>query len=363
MLMRTSQTRDRPRVSRAARATGVAIAGLIAGLIAAGPASAHLRSGTVAVDYRAGIASPVTSAYAAQIYQSDNGLSLTVKPGHMVELLGYLGEPVARLDAAGLWVNAASPTALAMRLVSRSRGVDASTPRWRLRRGRHTLVWHDARVQGLPSGVERGRWSIPLVIDGHHGGMEGELRRFADPSPWVWLALLVAWLALGAVAARRRRPDGIRAAAMGLAVIAAAAAGLAAGALALDAYASPGTWIEALDLIAFLAVGLVIMWRGPRNLHVAAAIWVGLVSLALGLLDGAVFLHPIVLAVLPGVVMRLLVTTALGAGLSAAVLGCTLFGEIAEAVRDHERVLARAAARPVAGASSTARLDEEPRES
>jgi hypothetical protein len=39
--------------------------------------------------------------------------------------------------------------------------------------------------------------------------------------------------------------------------------------------------------------------------------------------------------------MRLLVTTALGAGLSAAVLGSTMFAEIADAVRDHERVLAR----------------------
>ena len=64
--------------------------------------------------------------------------------------------------------------------------------------------------------------------------------------------------------------------------------------------------------------------------------------MAVALLDGAVFLHPIVLAVLPGAVMRLLVTTALGAGLSAAVLGSTMFGEITEAIRDHERVLARA---------------------
>jgi hypothetical protein len=39
--------------------------------------------------------------------------------------------------------------------------------------------------------------------------------------------------------------------------------------------------------------------------------------------------------------MRLLVVTALGAGIGAAVIGCTMFGEIAEAVRDHERRLAR----------------------
>jgi hypothetical protein len=88
------------------------------------------------------------------------------------------------------------------------------------------------------------------------------------------------------------------------------------------------------------------MWWGPRSLHVAAALWVGLVSMAVGLLDGAVFLHPIVLSVLPGAVARLLVVTALGAGLGAAVVGSTQFAEIAEAVRDHERVLARARAVP-----------------
>ena len=69
-----------------------------------------------------------------------------------------------------------------------------------------------------------------------------------------------------------------------------------------------------VDVIIFLAVGVEVMRRGPRHLHVAAAIWVGLVSVALGLLDGAVFLHPIVLAILPGTVIRLLVVTAVGAG-------------------------------------------------
>jgi hypothetical protein len=83
-----------------------------------------------------------------------------------------------------------------------------------------------------------------------------------------------------------------------------------------------------VDVIIFLAVGVGVMRRGPRHLDVAAAIWVGLVSAALGLLDGAVFLHPIVLAILPGTVMRLLVVTAIGAGASAAVLGSTQFSEI-----------------------------------
>jgi hypothetical protein len=336
--MWTSETRNGPRARRGVLGVGVAVACLMG----AGPASAHLRSGAVAVDYRATVASASTPAYTAQIYQSDHGLSLTVRPGHAVVLLGYLGEPVVRLDGAGEWINAASPTAATMRLIARREGVYTTTARWRLRRSRHTIMWHDARVRGLPAGVDRGAWTVPLVVDGRREALRGDLRRYPDPSPWPWLAVLAAWLGLGLTPLLWGGRDRIRAAAMRLGLIAAGASALTVAALAFDAYASPGTWIEALDLIAFLVVGLAVMWRGPPGLHVAAAIWVGLVSVAVGLLDGAVFFHPVVLAVLPGMVMRLLVTTALGAGLSAAVLGSTMFGEIAEAVRDQERVLARA---------------------
>jgi len=65
-------------------------------------AGAHLRSGTVAVDYQASVRHPDTPADTTQIFQSDRALGITVKPGHTVVLLGYLGEPVFRLDDAGL---------------------------------------------------------------------------------------------------------------------------------------------------------------------------------------------------------------------------------------------------------------------
>jgi hypothetical protein len=217
-----------------------------------------------------------------------------------------------------------------MRLVDKGHAVDTPAPRWRLQRGRHSVVWHDARVQGLPpGGLAEGVWRVPLVIDGRRGLMSGELRRFPDPPLWLWLVALACWLAAGALHLIRRRRDGVRTWAIVLALIAAGAATVVAPAFALDAYASPGSWIVGVDVIIFLAVGIGVMRRGPRNLHVPAAIWVGLVSVALGLLDGAVFLHPIVLAILPGTVMRLLVVTAIGAGTSAGILGSTLFSEIA----------------------------------
>jgi hypothetical protein len=310
-------------------------------------ASAHLRSGTVAVDYRASVLRADTPAYSAQIFQSDRALGITVKRGHVVMLLGYLGEPVFRLDAAGLWVNAASPTAVVLRLVTRSRRVVASTPRWRLQRGRHSVVWHDARSQGLPAGVKQGVWSVPLVVDGRRTRLEGVLQHFAAPSPWPWIGLLAAVLGAGLWPLMVRRHDRVSSAAIACAGAATAAAVVTLVAFALDAYASPGTWIEALDAIAFLGVGVWGMRRGPEHLHVAAAIGLGLVGLAVALLEVAIFLHPIVLAVLPGSVTRIVDVLAMGAGLDAAVLGGVFYARTAGLSRGDFHLEARTGIEPV----------------
>lgn len=313
-----------------ARARGLRVAVVaVAFLAIPAAAGAHLRSGTVAVDYRANVLTPDTPAYAAQIYQSDRALNLTLEPGHVVLLLGYLGEPVFRLDAAGLWVNAASPTAVVAGLLTKARQIDASTPRWRLQRGRNSAVWHDARVQGLPPGVAHGGWSVPLVVDGRRARLEGYLTRFPAPSLWPWLGMLACLLGAGASPLLLHRRELVRAGAIGCAFFAIAASVVIALAFALDTYASAGTWIEGLDEIAFLAVGLGVLLRGPENLHVGAAIGSGLVGLAVGLSKGAIFLHPIVLASLPSTVTRLVVIAAIGAGLSAAALGCMCYVETA----------------------------------
>jgi len=299
----------------------------VAAAVFAAPASAHLRSGTVAVDYRATVTHSSTPAYDVQIYQSDHGLRLTAKRGHTVVMLGYLGEAVFRLDRAGLWVNAASPTAFAVGLLKRADAVDTAAPHWRLEPGRRSVSWHDARAQSLAPGIERGPWSMPITVDGRPARLEGELERFAAPSPWVWCGLLAGLLAASAALLRRRGRGGAGSAAVGLSLLASAAAVLLALAFALDPYASPGTWIEGLDAMAFLAAGLGVLLRGADNLRVGAAIGLGLVALAVGLLDVAVFLHPIVLAVVPATLTRLLVLIAVAAGVGAAALGCLFYAE------------------------------------
>ncbi len=295
---------------------------IVAALAAPRPADAHLRSGTVAVDYRAIVLAPQTAAYSAQIFQSDRAIGLTIKPGHMVQLIGYLGEPVFRLDRAGLWVNAASPTAVVLKLLAKSDRVLSATPRWRLQAGRKSVIWQDARAQGLPPGVSIGVWHVPVIVDGQRTELRGLLRHFPQPALWPWLAILAGLLAAGAIALVRRAGAQLARASIAFGVAAALASMLMVVSFSLDAYASPGTWIEAFDVIAFLGVGLWILYRGPERYHVAAAIGLGVVGVAVGLLDGAVFFHPIVLAVLPATLIRVLAIVAIGAGSDAAAIGC-----------------------------------------
>ena len=313
-------------MARRVRLTGVVSTCLI-WLLAAAPADAHLRSGTVAVDYRASVVHPETDAYSAQIFQSDRALSLTVRPGHSVELLGYLGEPVFRLDTVGLWVNGASPTAAALRLIKKAEDGASSSPRWLELRGRNSVIWPDSRSQGLPPGVSRGLWSVPLIVDGRPARLDGELRRFPSPSLWLWLGILAFMLAAGVFPFVLGHRDLAGPASIWFGVIAACACGVVLVAFALDAYASPGTWIEAVDAIAFIGVGAWALLRAPERWHVAAAIGLGLVALAVGLLEGAIFLHPVVLAVLPGTATRLADILAVGAGLGAAVLGGLVYAK------------------------------------
>jgi hypothetical protein len=322
--------------NRAPLARLALVAVVLAPLATPTSAQAHLRSGTVAVDYRATVSSPHAAAYTVRIFQSDHGLSLAVRAGHAVAMSGYLGEPVFRLDRSGLWVNAASPTALVVGLVKKSQRIAAAGVHWRLQRDRTSVAWHDSRVQRLPAGVDRGTWSIPLTVDGRPARLTGELVRFARPSLPLWLGLLLCVGALGALPLLLRRRDLLAPMATGLAVAAAAASVVTELALAFDAYASPGTWIEAVDSIVFLAVGLGVMFRGPENLRMGGAVGVGLVSLAVGLLNGAVLLHPIVLAVLPGTIVRLAVAIAVGAGVGAGVLGCLQYADGGLASLGHE---------------------------
>jgi hypothetical protein len=294
-------------------------------------ASAHLRTGTIAVDYRASVVAPMTSAYSARIAQADHTLTLATSRDHVVVVLGYLDEPMIRLDRDGTWINATSPTALAAGLLARAQVSAATGERWILHTRRDSVSWRDSRAQQLPTGVRQSGWAIPLIVDGHHGTLHGSLARYPPPALALWLLLLAGVLAGGVGLVRLRRLEITRAAALGCAALGGLVSAVLALGFALDGDASPGTWIEGFNEIVFVAVGVAALARGHAGVRAGAAVGLGLVSLAVGLLDSPVLLHPIVLSLLPGALTRLLVVIAAGAGLAAIGLGGLGFADLLRA--------------------------------
>lgn len=285
----------------------------LAALLVAAPASAHLRTGTVAVAYGARITSAPPSTTAA-IFLSDRGLRMTVAPGHTATVLGYLREPFLRIDSRGVWANAGSPTAEAAGVLpKRSR----ATSGWILvHPGGRTAAWHDGRVQRPAA---RSRWSVPVLVDGRREAIAGELWRVPAPALWRWILLAVVVAACGAALAAAVSPVARSRLAVVLGVGGIVAALVAEGGFVLGAYASPGTWIAAVDELAFTLAGVAVLAWAPKVARAPGAAGLGLLAVAVGLSRGAIFLDGLVLSAIPGTATRALVAAAIGAGIASTV--------------------------------------------
>jgi hypothetical protein len=104
-------------------------------------------------------------------------------------------------------------------------------------------------------------WTIPLLVDGRRGRLRGELVRFPQPPLWPWLLLAAVFAAAVAAASFSRDRQRVASGAIGFGALAALAFVATASAFALDANASPGTWIFGADGLVFVALGLGILIR------------------------------------------------------------------------------------------------------
>jgi hypothetical protein len=288
----------------------------IAALAGAGPASAHTRAPTVALDVRLRVTGTPAGVH-AEVLDGDRALRLRVDRPVRVVVQGLVGEPVLRFGPDGVWVNRASPTAEGDRLTQAGTG-------WKRLGSAPALTWHDHRL-APPRGLgSTARWTLPLTVDGRRTALRGEFLRAARPEPWPWLAATVAAMAaVGAVwrYARIRR----RAAATGLAATAALAALTASAAFATgDPIARAGKW---LDVAAAGALALVALWAlSIRRWSVRGWVTtlVGAVAAAIGLGSLSVFWHGFVISSLPASLARLATWSAVVSGLSAAVLAVAI---------------------------------------
>jgi hypothetical protein len=301
---------------------------LLAALIGPAAAGAHVRTGRVAVDYRASVSAlspPLASTVVVRIYESDLALGLTVEKHHQVVVLGYVGEPLLRIGTGGVDVNESSPTAAGMGLLKGARKTG-----WLLRARGRSFIWHDARVRGLPGGVERRRWTVPVVVDGRSARLAGEIWRVHAPSPWPWLALGTVFLAVTAVLLAGSRKPLLRTAAAWLgALTAAATLSLEAG-FALASTASAGLWIEGANVLVFALAGLAFVALGSADARALAGGALGMLGLAVGLSKLPVLLHGVVLSALPDVVARAAVALVIAAGAAATAVGLAVFFDVLE---------------------------------
>jgi hypothetical protein len=314
-----------------------ALAGLA--LVVPGTAAAHAHSSRVAADYRATVSplSPnLSRALSVRLYRADLAVRVTALGAHRVVVLGYLGEPFLRLGPGGLFVNAASPTAAGTRLVAPRPG--SGGPLWQLHSRRPSVVWHDARVRGLPAGTSRGGWSISILVDGKRAHLAGTLVRVPPPSGWAWLAIGSAFAALTALLLALRSGGALRAGAALLGVVSGTAALVGFAGFAASSTATEGTWVEGGNEAFFILAAAVVLLWGSRDAKALAGGFMGVVGLAWGLPKLPVFFHGIVLSALPPAVARLSVVVGIAAGAAAVILGLVVLFDVVEHYEEPEIV-------------------------
>lgn len=310
------------------RLAALAAAAVAVALAAPGTAAAHQHTGRVAVDYRATVGPlrpSLARAVTVRVYPADLALGLRTLGRHRVVVLGYTGEPFLRIGADGTYASRRSLTAAGVGLVEPGSGAG-----WQRVSRAQRLVWHDARVRGLPAGVDRGRWAVPVLLDGSRTELAGEIIRVPPPSGWPWLALGAVFAVAGALLLALRRPALLRSSATVLGWASALATILVATGFAAAATSSQATWTEAGNELLFALIGIAVLLRGSRNARALAGGGLGLLALAVGLKSLPVLLHGVVLSALPAELARAAVTVAVAAGAAATVVGLVVFFDVLE---------------------------------
>jgi len=298
-------------------------------------ATGHIRSGVVAADLRAHVLplkAPLRGAVDVRVYPADLALRLTALKGHVIVVRGYLGEPFLRLDGAGETVNEAAPTAAAVGLVKTPHQGTAAA--WRHRSDKPSAVWHDGRPNGLASGTSRGRWTVPLVVDGQPATLVGEVWQVDPPVTWLWAALAAPFIVLTIVLLWLRRIALDRTAAIWLGLLAAGSAMVTALGFAFSSSAPGGRWVEGANELVFVLVGLALVLFGSPDVRALAGGGLGLLACFVGLTKLPVLSHGIIFSALPDTATRLAVVLSICAGAAAAVIGVAVFVALLESGND-----------------------------
>jgi hypothetical protein len=283
---------------------------VLAALALPASAFAHGRTATVALDYRLRLVPAVVPGVQLRILDGDRDLQARVTPGTKLIVRGYLREPVIRIDSAGIWVNASSPTAQENKLVPAAVG-------WVKVGSGSSYAWHDHRLAPPPTAT--GESAFPLTVDGHSRTVSVFFTRVPRPVLWPWLAGAVLFGAAVMVAVRRRSwRSGLT---LGLALAAGIAAALASIAFAVRDQPSGGSgWLQVGVTVAIVLLLAAVLIRSTprRRLHAAGV--VGAIAAVAVLSSLPVFWHGVTISALPATAIRFVCAVALLCGTAAAML-------------------------------------------
>ena len=312
------------------------LAAALAGLLLAagaspGAAQAHGPIAPIATSYLARVRS-LPPGLDVKVIDGDLRMWLRAAPSETVVILDYRGAPYLRFSSSGVEVNQNS----AMYYLNQTpaevvpSGLTRSTaPRWSQVSGGHEYGWHDGRLHALatvalsPGVTYVGRWTVPVLVNGHLSGVSGALWHADDP-PLVWFWPIVVLLACVLAARRLHRSALDRSIARTLAV--AALIATAIGGAGRELHGRPTVSVGQLILLASILAFVV--W-GLRRVLLARAGYFGyfvisFVTLWVGGVLIPALLNGFVLMAVPAFVARAATVTCLASGAGLALVAFRL---------------------------------------
>jgi hypothetical protein len=287
-------------------------------------AAAHGPVDPVATSYLARI-SRVPTDVDAKVVDGYVRIWLSVPATQTVVVLDYRGAPYLRFARSGVEVNENSTMYYLNQTPPAPTPSDdlnsGRAPAWHQVSGGHDYEWHDGRLQALasvalaPGTTYIGKWSIPLLINGHRSSISGGLWHAGAPSiVWFWPILVLLSCVLSVWRLRRLELDARLARA--LATVSLIAIGGAAVARELHGRpgVSPAHWLELSVLAAVVAWGLRHVLFGEPGYF--GYLMIGLLALWEGLNLLPALLHRYVLLALPAALGRSTAVLCLGCGIS-----------------------------------------------
>jgi hypothetical protein len=332
-------------VTRAGARLLVVLLVVLATLLVAGPASAHVGGEKAGSDFDGRVTgvTPALPGVTVQVLQFGDALELVNDSGTEVAVPGYEDEPYLRIGPDGVWRNARSPATYINldrygRVTLPELADSRAEPEWVQVSTQPHYVWHDHRTHWMSQGLlppavaadpDRSHtvfeWTVPVRQGSTEAAVTGVLTWSPPPSPWlVWpLYTVLALLAVGAgLLARTARPLGA------LPLVGAAAALWHAGATPVPPVsvsshtgAIVAAMLPALTAAAVAAVGFRASRRGRGAMTGLLAIVLGWLLLVQGLPDVDVLWSAHVLSNGPEPAGRVAVALLLALGVGLVVGG------------------------------------------